>query len=154
MDQGTSRTHDLMRKKAQEARHEAKGQMMAQRRFGLAKPNQKFPFEVILSECKSNKFSDITWLERLKNALANREANPDDFFKGQDGSFNLHCLTNVISGNAGDHSSQLLALRCAANLGPLSEKHGLQMARSIGPYLVTLLSSNSANIAEAAAVSL
>ena len=39
-------------------------------------------------------------------------------------------------------------------MGPLNEKNGLQLARSIGPYLVTLLSSSSKNLIEASAIAL
>jgi len=152
---GSSRAHEAMRRTAHESRLEAKNKMMSQRRYGLESPMpQKFNFEVILSECKSRKFSDILWLERLKASLANREVNPDDFFKGNDGSLHLHSLANVISGGHGDVPSQILALHISANLSPISEKHGLQMARCIGSYLVMLLSSSSSNIAEAAAISL
>ena len=98
----------------------------------------------------------MIWLQRLKSLLASGEVNPDEFFKGTDGSLQQQGLANVISGGHGNESatSQILAVHCAANLGPLTEKYGLQMARSIGPYLVTLLSSSSTALVEASAVSL
>ena len=152
-----ARTHEVMRQRAQEARNEAKEKTMARRRFEPedSMNQETFSFEVILSNCKTTKFSDIIWLERLKAILASGEVNPDDFFKGNDGSLQLHSLANVISGGHGESaSSQILAVHCAANLGPLTEKYGLQMARAIGPYLVTLLSSSSTALVEASAISL
>jgi len=147
-----------MRKRTQEARNEVKEKTMARRRFvegGGSLDQETFSLEVVLSNCKSTKFSDVTWLERLKSLLAGGEVNPDDFFKGNDGSLQLHSLANVISGGHGESStSQILAVHCAANLGPLTEKYGLQMARSIGPYLVSLLSSGEKSLVEASAVSL
>ena len=147
-----------MRKRTQEARNEVKEKIMARRRFvegGGSLDQETFSLEVVLSNCKSTKFSDVTWLERLKSLLAGGEVNPDDFFKGNDGSLQLHSLANVISGGHGESStSQILAVHCAANLGPLTEKYGLQMARSIGPYLVSLLSSGEKSLVEASAVSL
>lgn len=143
-----------MRKKAQLSRHEAKDKAMARRRLGvesLEQESSSYPMETILTHCRASEFSDVIWLERLKTSLANGEANPDDFFKSNDGS--LHQLANVISGN-GETSCQIMAVHCAANLGPLNEKNGLQMARAVGPYLVTLLSSSSAPLAEASAVAL
>jgi len=153
----SKRTHEVMRQRAQEARNEAKEKTMARRRFTTedALDQETFSFEVILTHCKNTKFCDVIWLERLKTLLASGEVNPDDFFKGNDGSLQLHSLANVISGGHGESaSSQILAVHCAANLGPLTEKYGLQMARSIGPYLVTLLSSSSTALVEASAVSL
>ena len=47
-----------------------------------------------------------------------------------------------------------MALKVSANLGPLSEKNGLQMARALGPYLVTLLSSSENGVVEGAAISI
>ena len=155
-DISITRTHELMRKKAKESRNEAKDKCMARRRFGDAKAlePEKFSLEEVVSQCKASKFSEVIWLQRLKSILANGEANPDDFFKGNDGSHSLHCLANVISGGTGDTSCQILALHCSANLGPLSEKFGLQMARAVGPYLVTLLSSSSNALAEASGISI
>ena len=152
-----SRTHEVMRKRTQEARNEVKEKTMARRRFleGGSLDQETFSLEVVLSHCKSTKFSDVIWLDRLKSLLAGGEVNPDDFFKGNDGSLQLHSLANVISGGHGESSSsQILAVHCAANLGPLTEKYGLQMARSIGPYLVSLLSSGEKSLVEASAVSL
>lgn len=144
-----------MRKKTQESRDESKDKAMARRRFGLESLEQEtYSMDVLLSHCKASKFSDVTWLQRLKVSLANGEVSPDDFFKGSDASHQLQQLANVISGNFGDTSSQILAVHCAANLGPLSEKNGLQMARAIGPYLVTLLSSSSVALSEDSAICL
>jgi hypothetical protein len=153
----TERTHQIMRKQTSELRQEAKNKAMAQRRFGIEdcdEAEQNYSLDTILTHCKSNRFADIKWLERLKKSLASGEVNPDDFFRGSDGSNNLHSLANVISGGHGDTACQLMAVHCAANLGPLAEKYGLQMARSAGPYLVTLLSSSSPRLAEAAAIAL
>ena len=129
---------------------------MALRRLGLdsLENEDSYSLAEILSHCKASNFSDKTWLLRLQKSLANGEANPDEFFKGHEGSLNLHSLSNAISGNVQDTGVQLLALKVSANLGPLSEKNGLQMARALGPYLVTLLSSSEASVVEAAAISI
>ena len=93
----SKRTHDVMRQRAQEARNEAKEKTMARRRFATedALDQETFSFEVILTHCKNTKFCDVIWLERLKTLLASGEVNPDDFFKGNDGSLQLHSLANV-----------------------------------------------------------
>jgi len=158
MEDSSKATHEIMRKRTQEARNEVKEKTMARRRF-VGNESQieqeTYSLDTILAHCKDTKFSDIVWLERLKSLLASGEVNPDEFFKGNDGSLQLHSLANVISGGHGESAtSQILAVHCSANLGPLTEKYGLQMARSIGPYLVTLLSSSSAALVEASAVSL
>jgi len=154
-------THEIMRKRTQESRNEFKDKTMARRRFAGDEESQSleqetYSLETILTNCKNSKFSDVIWLKRLKSLLASGEVNPDEFFKGTDGSLQQQGLANVISGGHGNESatSQILAVHCAANLGPLTEKYGLQMARSIGPYLVTLLSSSSTALVEASAVSL
>ena len=154
-------THEIMRKRTQESRNEFKDKTMAHRRFAgdeefQSLEQETYSLETILTHCKNSKFSDVIWLQRLKSLLASGEVNPDEFFKGTDGSLQQQGLANVISGGHGNESatSQILAVHCAANLGPLTEKYGLQMARSIGPYLVTLLSSSSTALVEASAVSL
>lgn len=152
---GLEHVHELMRKTTLESRYDAKAKSMSQRRFGVEDEHEEeLPLETILTHLKTSKFSDVKWLERLKKALTSGEVNPDEFFRGHDASHNLHSLSNVISGGSGEASSQLLAVHCAANLGPLSEKCGLQLARAAGPYLVTLLSSSSPRLAEASAVAI
>jgi len=153
---GTRKTHELMRKLTKESRNEAKDKSMSRRRFGHERALEpvNYSFEEILSHCKASKFSEVIWLERLKSLLANGEVNPDEFFKGNDGSLNLHSLANVISAGHADAPTQTLAVHCSANLSPLSEKYGLQMARAVGPYLVTLLSGSSKALMEASAVSI
>ena len=79
-------------------------------------------------------------------------ADPNEFFVSSEISFHLQSLGNVIGD--GQDSVQILAVHCTANLGPLTEKNGLQLARSVGPYLVTLLSSSSKNLLESSAIAL
>ena len=53
------------------------------------------------------------------------------------------------------HLFQLLSAHVIANLTPLGEKHGQILARSAGPYLVTLLTgSGSVALKEACAVAI
>ena len=150
-------SHGRLRQVTQESRNHSKNKAMALRRFGLdsLESEDTYSLEEILGQCKTSKFSDKTWLLRLQKLLASGEVNPDEFFKGPEGTFNLHSLSNAISGNAHtDTGVQLLALKVSANLGPLSEKNGLQMARALGPYLVTLLSSSENGVVEGAAISI
>ena len=164
MDEQTSsqsHAHQRLRQVTKESRDVAKGRAMARRRIGLEsniEDQAHYSLPVILNHCKASKFSNSTWLSRLQRLLASGETNPDEFFIGPDGSFNLHSLSNVVSGGApgdtSDSNTQLFALRCAANLGPLSEKHGLLMARAMGPYLMTLLSNSSVPLVEATAITI
>ena len=150
-------SHVRLRQVTQESRNHSKNKAMALRRLGLdsLESEDTYSLEEILGHCKSSKFSDKTWLLRLQKILASGEVNPDDFFKGHEATFNLHSLSNAISGNAStDTGVQLLALKVSSNLGPLSEKNGLQMARALGPYLVTLLSSSENGVVEGAAISI
>lgn len=157
MEQEQYKIQDLMRKTTREARNEAKLKAMSQRRIGFdeffkEEKKEYFSLETILSHCRDSKFNDVSWLERLKKSLYNGEIDPNEFFVGVDSSFNLQCLGNVIGD--GQATAQILAVHCTANLGPLTEKNGLQLARSVGPYLVTLLSSSSMNLVESSAISL
>jgi len=148
MDQ-ESKLHNLLRKTSKEARYEARHHSMAQKRIGFENfviEEKDYSLDTILSHLKESKFSDETWLLRFKKALYKGNIDPNEFFVGQDSSFNLHCLGNIISD--GQASAQLLAVHCTANLCPLVEKNGLQLARSVGPYLVTLLSSSSKGLVE------
>ena len=108
MEQDT-RFHELMRKTSKEARFEAKHKAMSQKRIGFehfAVEEKDYSLDIILSNCKDFKFTDITWLQRLKKNLYSGDGDPNDYFIGQDSSFNLHCLGNVISN--GETSAQLL----------------------------------------------
>jgi len=154
MDQ-ESKLQNLLRKTSKDARYEARHQSLAQKRIGFenfAIEEKDYSLDTILSHLKDSKFSDETWLLRFKKALYKGNIDPNEFFVGQDSSFNLHCLGNIISD--GQANAQLLAVHCTANLCPLIEKNGLQLARSVGPYLVTLLSSSSKGLVESSAIAL
>ena len=157
MDQQTNLAHQRLRQVTQESRDSAKNKVMARRRLGLESQMEDeghYSLPEVLNHCKQTKFSDSAWLSRLHKLLASGDVNPDEFFMGPDGSLNLHSLSNTVSGGAASNDTmvQLCALQCAANLGPLNEKHGLQMARAMGPYLMTLLSSSCVRILEATAI--
>ncbi len=145
------KTNEVMRHKAHESRVGAREKAMALRRYGMD-GSEHYSLDTIIAECKSSHFSDVIWLERLKNGLANGDISPDDFFKNSETCRNLQQLADVVSGCSHETSSQILALHCVANLSPLTEKNGLQLARSMGSYLVTLLSSSCKAVAEASAV--
>ena len=94
-------THEIMRKRTQESRNEFKDKTMARRRFAGDEESQSldqetYSLETILTNCKNSKFSDVIWLQRLKSLLASGEVNPDEFFKGTDGSLQQQGLANVI----------------------------------------------------------
>ena len=89
---------------------------------------------------------------RLKSTLAAGKECPEEFFLSGCGDQHLYNLVNIMSTNG--HEYQLLAVEILANLSPLSEKNGLKVARSAGPYFITLLSSSSTSLKEASSVAL
>ncbi len=146
-------SHESMRKLTSEVRADSKSRSLAVRRIGLEDcqdADKEISLEDLLATLSMTKFSDAKGLERLKRLLSSGEVNADEFFVSGD---NLHYLADVII-NGQDTNCQLLGVHCAANLAPLSEKNGLQLARALGPFLVTLLSSASSRLQESAATAL
>lgn len=144
------RIHEAMRKQTAVAREELRSKVISQRRFGHDfSEDDHFSLDEILANLRPNNFTDSVWLDRLKKLLSTGQVDPEDFFLQ---SQHLVNLSHALS-----HSNckvQLLAVQVTANLSPLSDKNGLQLARASGPYLVTLLSSSSVALKEAAAVAL
>jgi hypothetical protein len=163
----SARVHEAMRKESERARDEGRENAVALRRFrdgteAKAAANvNSLGFAALMQRLGSCQFRDRAMLARLKQVLASGEESPDDFFlASSDGSNALASLVGVLS-TSGNSSTgedcavtQLLAAQIVANLTPLQEKNGLQMARSAGPYLVTLLSSGSARLQEASCIAL
>lgn len=105
---------------------------------------------------KTTKYGDRKSLEFLKTSLANESITAEEVFRSPDGTNHIHGLVNVLTGrHRQDAALQLLAAHVIANLTPLGEKYGQVLARSAGPYLVTLLSgSGSLALREASAIAL
>ena len=163
-DTVASQVHEAMRKESWRARDEGRETALAHRRFDASDADkfavQSLPLGAVLQRLRACQFRDRSLLARLKQVFATGEESPDDFFAAQSSSDvnNLASLVSLLSSaeRDGDDSAalQLLAVQIVANLAPLQEKNGLQMARSAGPYLVTLLSSGSTRLQEASAVAL
>ena len=151
--EGQSRPQEIARKCVDQARLQSRENVITKRRFGAElEQEHKLSLNEILNSLKSSKFSDKSLLIRLKSVLANGRENPEEFFLSGCGEQNLHNLVNIMSTNG--HEYQLLAIEILANLSPLSEKNGLKVARSAGPYLITLLSSSSSNLKEASSIAI
>ena len=155
--EASSRPQEIARKYVDEARQQGRTNMISKRRFGSdfiqhAEQQEKLSLNEILTCLQSSKFLDKKFLVRLKSALATGKECPEEFFLSGCGDQHLYNLVNIMSTNG--HEYQLLAVEILANLSPLSEKNGLKVARSAGPYLITLLSSSSTSLKEASSVAL
>ncbi|TRY62034.1 hypothetical protein TCAL_09255 [Tigriopus californicus] len=103
----------------------------------------------VLTRLNSHHFQNREDLIALKRTLSEGQDSPDEFFTDFGA---VHSLVGVL--NASNAGLEVLALHCIANLAPLSEKNGLTLARSAGPYLITLLASSSHQLQEGAGVAL
>jgi len=103
--------------------------------------------KTLANQCKSGKIS-VQELHKLCQATSSDKKYSETFIN-EDGC--LHSLVGYLSGQ--DYPRQLLSLQCLANISG----HGLKsvtVARSAGPYLVTLLTSSNKQLAENSALTL
>ena len=168
MSDQTQWAHEAMRREAIRAREDGRDGVLSRRRFADSAFSAENAISAMglpaamdgLRQCH---FRDRHLLARLKQLLASGEESPDDFFLSSSTSSEttpLAALVSLLSSGVEDESRdsgsalQLLAVQVVANLAPLNEKNGLLLARSAGPFLVTLLSSGSARLREASCVAL
>ena len=156
MSEAVTWVHEAMRKRTEEGREGAKEQALERRRFG-SEPKQdeqvrKLGLSELVLKLKSQKFSEKSTLSALKKCLGSDPGTaPDEFFSPDLGA--LHGLVGVLT-RGQDAQLQLLGAQCIANLAPISEKNGIHLSRAAGPYLITLLSSGSGLLQEAAGVAI
>ena len=161
MSDQTQWAHEAMRRESIRAREDGRDSVLSRRRFA---DNSAFSAEsavsamglpAVMEGLRQCRFRDRLLLARLKQLLASGEESPDDFFLSTSTSADttppLAALVSLLEESS---AVQLLAVQVVANLAPLSEKNGLLLARSAGPFLVTLLSSGSARLREASCVAL
>ena len=181
MSDQTEWAHAAMRREATRAREEGRDSVLARRRFAdsafcAENAIAAMGLPAVMDGLRQCHFRDRLLLARLKQLLASGEDSPDDFFLSTAASSSaettpLSALVSLLSGSAaadegnGDSSGsssssssaaalQLLAAQVVANLAPLHEKHGLLLARSAGPFLITLLASGSTRLRESSCVAL
>ena len=168
MSDQTQWAHEAMRREAIRAREDGRDNVLSRRRFtdsAFSAENaiSAMGLPAVMDGLRQCHFHDRLLLSRLKQLLASGEESPDDFFLSSSSSETtpLAALVSLLSSGAeeGQHRDsgsalQLLAVQVVANLAPLNEKNGLLLARSAGPFLVTLLSSGSTRLREASCVAL
>ena len=147
-----------LRKEARDAiQAQKRNQLLERRRFSsddeASLRINSLSMEDVLRELGPTKFTDTKLLNRLKTILATGEDSPEEFFSVQPDT-NLYTLVNVVSGGTENARAQLAAVHVLANLSPLTEKNGLKLGRSAGPYLITLLSSPCRDLKESSAIAL
>eukprot|EP00088_Acartia_fossae_P009493 TRINITY_DN14611_c0_g1_i1.p1 TRINITY_DN14611_c0_g1~~TRINITY_DN14611_c0_g1_i1.p1 ORF type:complete len:374 (-),score=59.04 TRINITY_DN14611_c0_g1_i1:266-1387(-) len=98
--------------------------------------------KTLINLCKTGKI-DVNHLKRLSKAFTVRCHSEQ--FLNEDGC--LHALVGLLSGS--DWNKQILALYCLANLTGQDLK-AQQIARSAGPYLITLVSGSNTQLMELA----
>ena len=155
------RTKELVRGERESARERGRDNVMFERRKfssedAFAGKNGFSGSDSISEICRKlrvSQFKDPTHLLALKELLSSEEAadSANAFFL-QEGA--LPGLVSVLTSGHDDAKSQLLAAQCVTNLAPLNEKNGVNLARSMGPYLVTNLSHASPLMCEASGVAL
>jgi len=90
-------------------------------------------------------------LQDLKKAFAEETLDPNEFFASESVAA-FHNVVNMLAST--DPELSLAACEALANCSPLNEKNGTTLARSAGPYFVTLLTSASPRLKEASAVAI
>ena len=149
MNERTERIQSGVRQEREKAREKNRDRFLITRRFSHDEKTNLDPptLAQLLSRLKSDpQGRDL--LNDLKICLAAGEENPDDFF----GHFQAQSW--LVGHLASPGPLQHLACQVVANLAPLNEKNGIQFARSVGPYLVNLVSSGSGQVQEASCVAL
>jgi hypothetical protein len=105
------------------------------------------------TKLKARNFQSVELLADLRTRLSEATDRADDVF-AVGGA--VHALVALLGTNTTDAETatdlRLLAAHCVANLWPLSEANGLQLARSAGPYLIMLLAAPDARLREASAI--
>ena len=161
MSDQTQWAHEAMRREAIRAREDGRDSVLSRRRFADSASSAEnaisaMGLPAVMDGLRQCHFRDRRLLARLKQLLASGEESPDDFFLSSSTSSSseatpLAALVSLLSSGV---EEGLLAVQVVANLAPLNEKNGLLLARSAGPFLVTLLSSGSTRLREASCVAL
>ncbi len=113
------------------------------------------PIKTIMAELGAAGFADHGLLSELRQRLAGGDERPEEVL-GTPGALAglVGAVLNAEKEQEGSGGSRLAATQVLANLSPLQEADGVQVSRQAGPALVTLLSSGSTRLQEAAAVAI
>jgi len=121
-----------------EAQSAGRGLELAEYRDKVTDKEAKTLFNL----CKTGKIGQ-TELKRLSKAFTERTFSEQ--FLREDGC--LHSLVGLMSGS--EENKQMLALYCLANLAS-KDYRTLHIARSAGPYLMTIISGSNTQLIELA----
>ncbi len=143
---------------ASRSRQESRDADVGRRRFGggdSPDKERKASLRSVLSDLQGAGFKDRALLGDLRQRLASGEDRPEEVVATPGAlSGMVGALLVADGGDRDGGASRLAAAQAVANLCPLREADGTQVARQAGPALVTLLSSGSPRLREAAAVAL